>query len=202
MPIFTVGHSTHSIPEFRELLRCGQVSLIVDVRTVPNRGTIRSSTKTCWDLSLASTRSPTRASPLSEDYAAPRATSRGGSMRSGRMRVFTITPITLCPDAFADGLAELLELSSTRRCAIMCAEAVWWRCHRRIIADWLLARGRTGPSPDGSGSCRAGASDIRSRGRAREGRLPRQRIITAAPSLAPRRTECAAMRVDERAECN
>jgi uncharacterized protein (DUF488 family) len=44
---------------------------------------------------------------------------------------------------FAGALGELLELSSTRRCAIMCAEAVWWRCHRRIIADYLLARGRT-----------------------------------------------------------
>ena len=43
----------------------------------------------------------------------------------------------------AAALAELLELSSTRRCAIMCAEAVWWRCHRRIIADYLLARTRT-----------------------------------------------------------
>jgi len=43
---------------------------------------------------------------------------------------------------FAAGLAELLELSATRRCAIMCAEAVWWRCHRRIVADYLLLHGR------------------------------------------------------------
>jgi uncharacterized protein (DUF488 family) len=46
-------------------------------------------------------------------------------------------------DEFAAALDELLALSSERRCAIMCAEAVWWRCHRRIIADYLLARGRT-----------------------------------------------------------
>ena len=45
-------------------------------------------------------------------------------------------------DDFAAGLEELLELGAGRRCAIMCAEAVWWRCHRRIIADYLLARGR------------------------------------------------------------
>ncbi len=44
-------------------------------------------------------------------------------------------------DEFAAALGELLQISSTRRCAIMCAEAVWWRCHRRIIADYLLARG-------------------------------------------------------------
>jgi uncharacterized protein (DUF488 family) len=44
---------------------------------------------------------------------------------------------------FEASLGELLEMSSERRCAIMCAEAVWWRCHRRIIADYLMARGRT-----------------------------------------------------------
>ena len=43
--------------------------------------------------------------------------------------------------AFCEGLDELIALASTHRCAIMCAEAVWWRCHRRIIADYLLANG-------------------------------------------------------------
>jgi uncharacterized protein (DUF488 family) len=42
---------------------------------------------------------------------------------------------------FAAGLAELRRLGAERSCAIMCAEAVWWRCHRRIIADYLLAAG-------------------------------------------------------------
>lgn len=44
-------------------------------------------------------------------------------------------------EAFRAGLDELIALSCTHRCAIMCAEAVWWRCHRRIIADYLLASG-------------------------------------------------------------
>lgn len=43
---------------------------------------------------------------------------------------------------FRDALLRLLELSYHRRCAIMCSEAVWWRCHRRIVADYLLQRGR------------------------------------------------------------
>jgi uncharacterized protein (DUF488 family) len=46
-------------------------------------------------------------------------------------------------DAFREGLRKLTELGRRRRCAIMCAEAVWWRCHRRIIADYLLAAGET-----------------------------------------------------------
>jgi uncharacterized protein (DUF488 family) len=44
-------------------------------------------------------------------------------------------------EAFQHGLAELTALGGEQRCAIMCAEAVWWRCHRRIIADYLLAAG-------------------------------------------------------------
>lgn len=44
---------------------------------------------------------------------------------------------------FEDALSRLLDLALKRPCAIMCAEAVWWRCHRRIIADYLLVRGRT-----------------------------------------------------------
>ncbi len=46
-------------------------------------------------------------------------------------------------DAFRAGLARLRELGHARPCAIMCAEAVWWRCHRRIIADYLLAARET-----------------------------------------------------------
>ncbi|MFV0244977.1 MAG: DUF488 family protein, partial [Qingshengfaniella sp.] len=48
----------------------------------------------------------------------------------------------LGPD-FRAGLAELVALGRGRTVAVMCAEAVWWRCHRRIIADWLLAGGET-----------------------------------------------------------
>jgi uncharacterized protein (DUF488 family) len=44
-------------------------------------------------------------------------------------------------DAFADGLARLRELAAKAPTAVMCAEALWWRCHRRIIADYLLAAG-------------------------------------------------------------
>jgi uncharacterized protein (DUF488 family) len=46
-------------------------------------------------------------------------------------------------EEFGSGLARLRELGHARQCAIMCAEAVWWRCHRRIIADYLIAAGET-----------------------------------------------------------
>jgi len=45
-------------------------------------------------------------------------------------------------DPFQEGLAQLIEAGRKRRSAIMCSEAVWWRCHRRIVADYLIARGQ------------------------------------------------------------
>jgi uncharacterized protein (DUF488 family) len=58
------------------------------------------------------------------------------------MRASTITPITRSRRSFARA-EHLLDAGRERRCAIMCAEAVWWRCHRRIVADHLIARGET-----------------------------------------------------------
>ena len=47
------------------------------------------------------------------------------------------------PAEFGDGLKHLLERGREQRCSIMCSEAVWWRCHRRIVADYLIASGET-----------------------------------------------------------
>ena len=58
-------------------------------------------------------------------------------------------------EQFERGIDELLPLSTDRRTAIMCAEAVWWRCHRRIIADYLLERGRSVIHLMGSGRAEA-----------------------------------------------
>jgi uncharacterized protein (DUF488 family) len=142
-PIFTVGHSTRSIAEFCDLLRLGPADLVVDVRTIPR-----------------SRRNPQYNEDVLRDELAPyqigyeRIAELGGL----RGRSAAVPPEVnafwenesfhnyadyALSEQFADALAELIGLSSVRSCAIMCAEAVWWRCHRRIIADYLLARGRT-----------------------------------------------------------
>ncbi len=142
-PIFTIGHSTRSIPEFVELLRRAPADLVVDVRTVPR-----------------SRRNPQYNEDVLADELEPyqlgyvRIASLGGLR--GRSRdvppelngfwqndSFHNYADYALSDEFGAALTELLRISSSRRCAIMCAEAVWWRCHRRIIADYLLARGRT-----------------------------------------------------------
>ena len=142
-PIFTVGHSRRSIPAFVELLRLGPVELVVDVRTIP-----RSRHNPQYNEEALTTE-------LAEYQADYQRISGLGGLRGRSNTVpqsvnafwenqsFHNYADYALSDEFALALNDLLEIGSKYRCAIMCSEAVWWRCHRRIIADYLLARGRT-----------------------------------------------------------
>jgi uncharacterized protein (DUF488 family) len=141
-PIFTVGHSTKSVAQFVDLLRCGPVELVVDVRTVP-----RSRHNPQYNEDVLGTELAT----YQIDYRrmAPLGGLRGRSTdvlpevnAYWENQSFHNYADYALSRQFADALGELLQISLTRHCAIMCAEAVWWRCHRRIIADYLLVRGR------------------------------------------------------------
>ena len=79
--------------------------------------------------------------------------------------------------AFARGLVRLRELGRARRCAVMCAEAVWWRCHRRIIADYLLANGEQVFHILGPGKVAMASLDAR--------RLPWEGITLTYPPSQP-----------------
>jgi len=120
-PFFTVGHSTRPVEEFVDLLARAQVACVVDVRTVPRSRTNPQYNRDILPETLA------RFQIGYEHIAA-----LGGL----RARTQGVAP-------FHSGLARLRELGHDRRCAIMCAEAVWWRCHRRIIADYLIAAGES-----------------------------------------------------------
>jgi uncharacterized protein (DUF488 family) len=143
LPVCTIGHSTRPIPEFVELLRAGEATRVVDVRTVP-----RSRANPQYNLD----RLPEELAPyqVRHEYirelgglrgkAAGIAPEVNGLWRNQSFHNYADYALT---DDFRRGLDRLLELAAAERCAIMCAEAVWWRCHRRIIADYLLARGLT-----------------------------------------------------------
>jgi uncharacterized protein (DUF488 family) len=142
-PFFTIGHSTRPIGEFVGLLRNAEVRLVVDVRTVP-----RSRTNPQYNDDVL----PVSLSEFHVGYAHVAAL---GGLR-GRQRD---VPETLnafwqnqsfhnyadyaLSESFRFGLNTLRDLGQASRCAIMCAEAVWWRCHRRIITDYLIANGET-----------------------------------------------------------
>jgi uncharacterized protein (DUF488 family) len=142
-PFFTIGHSTRSIQEFTDLLRAEQVGLVVDVRTVPRSRTNPQFNRDTLPDSLA-------AHQIGYEHIAALGGLRGKqrSAEPSPNGFWTNTSFrnyadhALTPD-FRAGLDRLRVLGAERRVAIMCAEAVWWRCHRRIIADYLLAEGET-----------------------------------------------------------
>ena len=140
-PFFTVGHSTRSIPEFAALLRAGGVGMVVDVRTVPRSRTNPQFNEDALGAALA-------------EYQIGHARIAAlGGLRKRRPEVppevngwwsnrsFHNYADHALSDDFRRGLDQLVALGRERRVAMMCSEAVWWRCHRRIIADWLIARG-------------------------------------------------------------
>lgn len=141
-PIYTIGHSTRSIVEFVALLSVGSVTMVVDIRHIP-----RSRTNPQYNLDVL----PDALSAWQIGHA--RIEELGGL----RARSKTVPPEVngfwtnasfhnyadyALSDAFHRGLAQLQQLSLHWRCAIMCSEAVWWRCHRRFVADYLLYGGR------------------------------------------------------------
>ncbi|OKO77431.1 DNA repair protein [Bradyrhizobium sp. NAS80.1] len=142
-PFFTIGHATRSIEEFVELLQSSSVTFVVDVRTVPRSRTNPQFNRETLPQSLASV-------SIGYEHIA----SLGG-LRSRKREVPRETNAFWENDsfhnyadhamgvAFREGLAHLRELGQAQRCAIMCAETLWWRCHRRIITDYLLAAGET-----------------------------------------------------------
>src|SRR3546814_3209260 len=133
-PIFTIGHSTKSIADFVELLRVGDVRQVVDIRSVP-----RSRTNPQYNLDRLADELATW------QIAHVQIAELGGFRKNSRSVPPEINGFWInqsfhnyadyaLSDQFRVGLAKLLELSCEQRCAIMCSEAVWWRCHRRIVA--------------------------------------------------------------------
>ena len=143
LPFFTIGHSTRPVNEFVDLLESQHVRLVVDVRTIPRS---RANPQYNGDVF---------AKALAQHHVGYERIAALGGLRG---RKHDIPPSVnafwqnqsfhnyadyALTEEFRAGLAQLRVLGHERRSAIMCAEAVWWRCHRRIIADYLLAAGET-----------------------------------------------------------
>ncbi|MCD9008000.1 DUF488 domain-containing protein [Luteimonas sp. XNQY3] len=136
--LWTIGHSTRSWEDFLALLAHARIEAIVDVRRFP--GSRRypwfasetmagqlpvSSIGYHWLPQLGGRR---RAQPGSPN----------GAWRSAAFQGYADH---MTSDEFADGLSQALAVAAERRTALMCAEALWWGCHRRLIADLLTHRG-------------------------------------------------------------
>lgn len=142
-PFFTIGHSTHPLPEFIGLLKESDVRMLVDVRSIPrSRTNPQFNQDTLPDALAASDIGYLHLAELGGRRGKSRreAPSPNGYWTHAAFRNYADYALT---DDFRNGLATLLDTGHHERSAIMCSEAVWWRCHRRIIADYLLARGET-----------------------------------------------------------
>ena len=141
-PFFTIGHSDRPIDEFIGLLREQDVRLLVDVRRLPGSRAHPQFDQAPLTASLAE---------AGIDY--QRLAALGGLRGRSRevspevngywtnQSFHNYADYALSP-AFHDGIEALLAEGSERQTAVMCSEAVWWRCHRRIVADYLIANGR------------------------------------------------------------
>jgi uncharacterized protein (DUF488 family) len=140
-PFFSIGHATRPLDVFSGLLEEAGVRRVVDVRTVP-----RSRTNPQYNSDVL-------ASSLAEFHVGYEHVAALGGLRA---RQPDLPPVTnafwenrsfhnyadyAMGEGFRAGLGHLRELGLGERCAIMCAETLWWRCHRRIIADYLIAAG-------------------------------------------------------------
>lgn len=136
--IFTIGHSSHPLTDFVTLLRAHGIRRLVDVRTIPrsrhnpqfNRETLR--------VFLRHRKINYRHMPSLGGLRHARADSINTAWRNASFRGFADYMQTA---EFDQALRKLIELAADQRTAIMCAEAVPWRCHRSLIADALVARG-------------------------------------------------------------
>jgi uncharacterized protein (DUF488 family) len=143
LPFFTIGHSTRTIDAFLDLLREAGIALLIDIRTIPKSRTNPQFNKDALPDALA---------PFGIGY--EHVAALGGLRRKARevpqhvndywknesFRNYADYALT---EPFQAGLEHLRAEGHRRRCAIMCSEAVWWRCHRRIVADYLMANGET-----------------------------------------------------------
>jgi uncharacterized protein (DUF488 family) len=140
-PFFTIGHSTRPIDEFVALLTTAEVKLVVDVRTVPRSRTNPQFNRDALPASLA-------AHGIAYEHFAALGGLRGKQPGvSPDVNAFwenasfhNYADYALSAE-FHSGLEKLRALGHATRSTVMCAESLWWRCHRRIIADYLIAAG-------------------------------------------------------------
>ena len=138
MTICTIGHSVRPLDEFLALLRAHRVAQLVDVRTVPRSRRHPHFSREALEAALRAARVTYRHMPALGGLRKPRRNSRNTVWRVEGFRGYADYMET--PE-FDRALDDLTTWAARKPTVIMCAEAVWWRCHRQLIADALVARG-------------------------------------------------------------
>jgi len=141
--IYTVGHSTRTLDELLDLLRAQDITKLADIRTVPKSRRHPQFSGDALSRSLPAAGIAYRHFPGLGGLRKPRPHSRNAAWRNDSFRGYADY---MESDQFESALRDLIAWADdpadrAGRTAIMCAEAVWWRCHRQLVADALVVRG-------------------------------------------------------------
>ena len=177
LAIWTIGHSTRTIEEFIDLLRQYQIEILVDVRQFPGSRRLPHFNKAALHDTLAMAGMRYEHLVQLGGRRPARPDSHNILWRNASFRGYADYMET---KPFRDGVDHLLEIARTGRTAVMCSEALWWRCHRSMIADYLKATGTKVLHILGSGKVQE--HPYTSAARLVEGRLSYEGIVLAADS--------------------
>ena len=136
--VYTIGHSTRSSDELLDLLEAAGIEVLVDVRRLPGSRRLPQFDSAALGFALSQREIDYRWIPSLGGRRRSTSVSRNTGWRHAAFRAYADHMDT---EEFAEGLFELLMLARGRRTAVMCAEVLWWRCHRRLIADVLVVLG-------------------------------------------------------------
>ncbi|HEY2653715.1 MAG TPA: DUF488 domain-containing protein [Solirubrobacteraceae bacterium] len=136
--IYTVGHSTRSAPQLIEILETARVDQLVDVRTVPRSRRNPQFNGEALASSLADHGIAYHLERALGGFRRPRPDSPNGGWEHPAFRGYADY---MASPEFTAALKRLIAMAGSLATSIMCAEAQWWRCHRRLVADALVVRG-------------------------------------------------------------
>jgi uncharacterized protein (DUF488 family) len=136
--IYTIGHSTRPLSEFIELLQSFSIVTLADVRSYPGSRRYPHFNKEELSMSLPAKDIFYQHIPRLGGRRKPVPHSKNTAWKNDSFRGYADYMET---DEFKKGIDELIKAGSANRAAFMCSEAVWWRCHRSMIADYLKING-------------------------------------------------------------
>ena len=138
LTVWTVGHSTRPLPDFLKVLAAHRIELVADVRRFPSSRSQPQYQQPALDSALQGVGIDYVWLPGLGGRRRPVPDTRNTTWRHPAFRGYADH---MAGEEFAVGICELLTLAWGLRTAVMCAEILWWRCHRRIIADVLVSLG-------------------------------------------------------------
>ena len=138
LSVWTIGHSTLAIEDFLRLLQTSEIRVLADVRSFPGSRRYPQFNKDHLQSSVAANQIEYVHLPELGGRRRARPDSINMSWRNESFRGYADYMET---HGFELGISKLLDLAAQRRTAIMCAESLWWRCHRSLISDYLKVKG-------------------------------------------------------------